>query len=538
MSQSSGGPEFRGEIFEVPVGQGGLVGTRNQALIQPDQLVVARNLSYEGAVLSKEGGAVKYNSSAISGTPTVMGGWDWWPTTTTQRMIVALSDGTLKKDSGAGTFPTTLKSGLTMTGTTPYFVEGGKEAAAGNRKLFIFTGANQLQVLSGDGATTANVATPAADWASAFPTAGFINVGRLWGFGNTNDPSRLYYSTTASHEDFTGAGSGSISVFPGEGEYIVGALPFKGVVVVWKFPVGIYLVDTSDPNTANWTVTRLSNTVGGVSPLGACISDDDVVFLDASGNFQILSAVNEFGDMQSKNLSRVTNVYSFVQDNFDFSKLNKVRAVYYAAKREVHFAMTGLNSSVNNVRFVLDLNKLDRYRFRYSDRDVCEAIWLRKDVNQIQRLTVGDASGFVWNLDQRTKSQDGAGYTAAWQTAELDFSWVDPKLATVRKIGQYIEIIAQPSGNFTLTVNIIWDGVLVQTLNINLGTTGAVLGSFVLGTDKLSGDQTINRKRRIVGSGRRLSIAASNGGAGEDFSISRILLHCLVGDERLGRDAG
>src|SRR5690242_17186777 len=94
--------EYEGRIFEIPVGQGGLVGTVNQALIQPDQLIVAENLSFEGGVLRKEGGALAYNSSAITGSPTVLGGWDWWPTPGVQRMVVATSDGHLYKDSGPG----------------------------------------------------------------------------------------------------------------------------------------------------------------------------------------------------------------------------------------------------------------------------------------------------------------------------------------------------------------------------------------------------------------------------------------------------
>jgi hypothetical protein len=529
--------EFTGQIFEVPVGQGGLVGTRNQALIQPDQLIVARNLSYEGAVLRKEGGASKYNSSVISGAPVVLGGWDWWPTTALQRMIVALSDGTIKKDSGAGTFPTTLASGLTITGTIPVFVEAGKEAAAGNRKLFIFTGSNQVRVLSGDGATATAIATPPADWAASFPTFGVSHIGKLWGGGNSNDPHRLYYSTSTNHEDFTGAGSGSLSIFAGEGERIVGALSFKSLIVVWKFPLGIYLVNTSDPSVANWTVSKLTGGTGGVSPLGAVAIDNDVVFLDAASNFQVLSSVNEFGDMQSNNISRVTNVYSFVQDNFNLGQLGRTRGVYYAAKREVHFAMTGLGSSINNVRFVLDLNQPNRFRFRYSDRDVCESIWLRKDSNTIQRLFVGDDTGFVWNLDTVNKDKDGVGYTGAFQTPYMDFSWVDPKLGTVRKIGQYLECLVAPTGNWNLSVDVLWDGNLVQNITFNMGISGAAIGSFTLGTDRLAGDQILNRKRRLVGSGRRLSLSGSNQGAGQDFALARFFLHCLIGDERLGRDA-
>jgi len=532
-------PAYTGYIIPLPLGQGGLVGTKDQQQIAPDKLIIARNLSYEGGALRKEGGAAKYNSTVITGAPSVLGGWDWWPSDGVQRAVVALSDGTLKKDAGTGAFATTLKSGLTMSSVVPVFVEAGKEAAANNRKLFIFTGKNAVQTLSGDGATTIDITTPAADWSgSNQPSFGLNHEQRLWGGGNLNDPHRIYYSTTADHENMTGAGSGSISVYPGEGERLVGALSFKGLIVLWKFPRGIYIVDTTDPTISNWKVRRLSRSVGGVSPLGAAEVDNDVIFVDGALNFHLLSAVQEFGDAAASNLSKKLDIYSFIQDNFNQAQAAFARSVYYAAKRELHFAVAGLGSTVNNTRFVLDFNQSEGLlRFRYSDRDTCESLWIRKDTNNVERLTSGDNAGFVWNMDKTAKDKDGNGYSGAWQTAYVSGDWIDPILATVRKIGQFLEIVVAPTGNWNLDVDIFWDGSLVQTVTYNMGVSGSALGSFVLGTDKLAGDQILSRKRRIVGSGRRLSIAGRNSGAGEDFSVGHAFLHCLVGDERPGRDA-
>lgn len=528
---------YIGKIFPIPAGSGGLAGTKDQQEISADKLLVANGISYEGFTLRKEGGASKYNSSAITGAPSVIGGYDWWPTSGVQRMVVVLSDGKIKKDIGDGSFSTTLASGLSVSNVLPIFVEGGKEAAASNRKLFIFTGLNQVQVLSGDGATTAAIATPPADWAGSFPSFGFNHEGRVWGAGNPNDPHRVYYSTAGNHEDMTGAGSGSISVYPGEGERLIAGMSFKGLIVLWKYPLGIYIIDTSDPTISNWKVRRLSRAVGGGSAQCFCEIDNDVLFSDSTLNFHLLSAVQEFGDAAASNLSRKDNIYAFIQDNFNLGKVSNIRAVYYGAKREAHFALAGTGSSVNNRRFVFDLNAADVIRFRYSDRDTCESLWVRSDTNNIQRLMHGDNAGFVWHMDTSIKSKDGAGYTSTFQTPHNDFHDVDPALATVRKIGQYLECVVEPTGNWNLAVSVLWDNVLVQTLTFNMGVSGATLGTFVLGTDKLAGDQILNRKRRIVGSGRRFSISGTNSGAGEDYSIGHFYLHALVGDERLGRDA-
>lgn len=522
---------YVGHVVEIPIGQGGLTGTKNQSLITPDQLIVATNVAYDTGTIKKEGGATKYNSTAISGTPDVIGGYDWWPDTATQRMVVVTSAGTILKDSGGGTFSTTLASGLTVSDTVPMFVEGGKEAAANNRKLFIFTGQNQVKVLSGDGATAASIAIPPADWTSNFPTTGTNHEGRLWAAGNSNDPHRVYYSTATNHEDLTGAGSGSISVYPGEGEKIVSILSFKGLLVCWKFPVGIYYIDTTDPTIANWKVKKLSTGTGGVSPLGYVIADDDVLFMDASGNFQLLSTVTEFGDVSSSNLSQRAQMNTFVRDNINFTGLNKCRAAYYGFKREAHFALFGSSATTNNRRIVIDLNG-QVPRFRFSDRDTNHTIWLRKDTDNVPKLLMGSSGGFVYKLDQVTTAKDGLGYNSTFQSSHTDFSHVDPVLATKQKQGQFLELVVEPTGNWNLAVDIYWDNTYSQTVYFNMGTSGAALGSFTLGTDTLGGDAVLNRKQRISGGGRRFSMSCSNSGANENFSVARFYLHFVVGDER------
>src|SRR4029450_12051736 len=122
--------------------------------VRPDQLIEASNVSYEGGTLQKEPGALRYNA-ALAGAPAILGGWGWWPDTSKPRVGLLTSAGTLLKDAGLGTFPVTLKTGLTTAGVVPVFVEAGKEAVALPRRLFVFTGRNPGQVLEADGATTA-----------------------------------------------------------------------------------------------------------------------------------------------------------------------------------------------------------------------------------------------------------------------------------------------------------------------------------------------------------------------------------------------
>lgn len=527
---------FVGEISELPIGQGGFTGTHNQSQVQPDQLIQADSLTFESGTLQKEGGAAKYNTSAIAGSPQIMGGHDWWPSAATQRMIVVGSDSKIYKDSGAGTFPVTLKTLGSQPSVPPVFVEGGKEVAANNRKLFIFTGSNQIQVLSADGATTADIATPSPDWAANYPTAGCVHAFRMWAWGNANDPHRLYYSTNTNHEDFTGGvsptGSGTISVYSGEGERIITAISFKGQLIVFKYPSGIYAVDTTDPSPANWGVSRLSRAPGIAGYYCAVNVEDDILFFDIAGIFHMLSAVRDYGDYALQSVNDLAYMTPYIRDNINLARLQWTRHAYYTAKKELHFTLPQGTSLTNNHRLVLDINDPSRIRFRYSTRDQLESLWLRKDSNNVLRLTGGDQAGFVWKLDQSVKTKDGAAYSSIAQTPHYDLSHIDPQLATLIKTGVALELVVEPKGNWTLGVDIYWDGKYFMSTSFNMGVSGAALGSFVLDTDALGSDQILSKKRRIAGSGRRISLVITDSGAGTDFSVSKMFLHWLKAADR------
>ena len=115
---------YLGQIAEIPIGFDGLTGSKNASQILPGELVRAQSVEYAAGTLQKEGGAAKYNSTAITGAPAVIGGWDWHPAEGLQRMIVVTSAGAMLRDDGAATFPTQVAGGpqelLTRADTNLY----------------------------------------------------------------------------------------------------------------------------------------------------------------------------------------------------------------------------------------------------------------------------------------------------------------------------------------------------------------------------------------------------------------------------------
>jgi hypothetical protein len=521
-------------VAEIPLVTRGLFGTKNYNEVPIDGLIDADGLTFEDGNLRKEGGAVLYNSSAITGTPSILGGHDWNHNGSTQKMVIAADDGKLYKDDGTGTFAVTLKSGLTVSiNTVPVFIEGGKEGAANNRKLFIYTGTNQVQVLSADGATTADIATPPADWATNYPLFGVNHEGRMWGGGNPNDPHRMYYSTLTDHEDFTSEGSGTMAVFPGEGETLVNAFSFKGYIVCFKYPRGIYIIDTRPVSFFDWKVWRYSGSVGAAWTGAMAVIENDIVFIDPNADIRTISSVDDFSNIGTFSLSDVNKMDDWFRDNLDFSKYKQWRCIYYNLKREVQFALTGIGTTDNNYRVVFDTWQPSIPRFRYSSRDTPVSMWLR-NVSGKSTLMMGEDAGFIYTLDNATRSKNGNAYSGVFQTPHLDMSHLDSALSTRRKNLHFLEVVSEPTGNNSLNCDIYHDNKLRQTITFNLNNnTGGALGSFVLGTSTLGSSTLITRKKRLTGGGRRISIRGANNAAGEDISISRMYVHFHVGDERI-----
>lgn len=462
-------------------------------------------------------GQSQYRIDATS--PTIVALYDWWPDTTTQRLITAALDGAIYKDDNAGNLSaTTLVSGLSTTARPGRLVSGGKEAAANNRKLFYFNGTNSVRVLSGNGGSMTVITTPPADWASTNqPVNGIIHRFRLVGFGNVNDPHRIYISDPDNHELFTGVTTSTVRANSQVGDRLFCAAHYQGLLYLWKYPRGIfYLDDTTD----TLEIRDKSAAVGCAASQYAVLEmDDDVMFLAADGNFHMLSAVATLGGVRASDLTYRLGLSKWLRDNLNLTRLNQVESVWFPQKKLALWGLPGVGSMTNNLTLKFDFGDVEdggNVKFSYSQRDAVEAFTQRRSASDAIERPIFGAGGFVYLMEQAARDKDGVAYTGTFQTPHLDFSHLDPKLRYTRKLYEQLELIMEPVLAGTITAQVYVDTVLRQTISFNA---------------------TLRRQKRLlrVGDGHTISVKVTNSVLDEDFQVDAILVYCKLGNEDASR---
>jgi len=301
------------------------------------------------------------------------------------------------------------------------------------------------------------------------------------------------------------------------------------LLIVWKYPRGIYQVDTRDPDPTQWSVYRLTLAWGAINSATQANIGNDVFFLDPQGEFQLLSAAQELGETRGQSLSSALQLQEWIRSHVNLNAIRRSRMAYYARRQQVHVGVCTPETDLNDLRLVWDFSRPDRPRMTESPRDGCTALWVARDPIE-QRLAAGDAFGFVWILDWPGTTRDGLGYDGRLQTM-----WSDLGAGTRRKNAQFLTLEFAPVGNWQVDVKVWWDGQIVNTIPVQLTSpVGLYLGSWILGTNVLGASNTISRKRiRLTGGGHRMSLEVGNAQPNQDFALAHAYLEFTLSDERV-----
>lgn len=521
---------YSGEIANIPIGALGLLTDVPPGEVPRGALIYANNVSFETGLATKARGSLKYNTQVLPAG--IVGLFDWWPDTVTQRLIAACSNGDIYRDIGDRVFSLATPIATDLGSLTPrcMFVEGGAETASRDKKLFFFSGTFQVQVLAGDGTTFADIANPATDWTTPnFPTVALVHRNRLWAFMG----QRAYASDTGNHENHT-SNNLTQNIFPGEGGAITGAHVFKGRLFAFKEGSFVYYLDDTDPDSDNWNWRKLASNFGLASPHGIIEAVNDLIAVNESGSPISYNATNALGEIESADVLRILQIEDFFRNSTSLAGVDVMHAIYYEHKKQAFFTWRTSYQTNNDTLFHIDFNRQSP-RAAFWNKDSADCLALRKDVNKILKPIYGSSDGYVYLMDQEDRLVGGAAYTGQFKIGHTDFRFLDEKIAQRNKLFDFLSVEFIPQGTWNLDVDVYIDGTFMETITFSMDVRDDGLGSFTLDTDPLGREETQTIRKPLHGSGRRISFHCKQSGSNQNFAIASLTVGFRLSADQASR---
>jgi len=510
---------YDGVEAKIPLGEIGLLTDVSPTDMPPNALTYANNICLWNGCVEKAPGTLKFNASALPAG--IVAIHDWWPDTTKQRLIAVTSAGSVYRDTGGRDFAsnTAITTGLGTLTPNCKFTEGGVETAGRSKKLFLFTnGVAQLKVLEADGTSFASIDNPAADWTGTnYPKCGVVHRNRLWAFAG----QRAYASDTGDQENFT-TNYLTQAVFPGEGGEIRGAYVYKGRLFAFKDGGFVYYLEDSDSDSAFWFWKKLASSFGLAAPNALQEVGNDLIGGNTTGTITSYAASDALGEVESADIMQLAKMESFLRATTSKSGILEQHCLYYPEKKTLFATYRSTYRTYNDMLISLDTNT-GQPRFAFWIKGYPQCLALRKDINEIFRPMYGDKDGYVHIMDYEDRLEGSTAFLGDFQTAQLDFSHVDPRFSTTNKLFDHLSVHYLKEGSHNLSCDYFIDGKYVETITFPMQQyDNAQLNQLVLDTDRLAQFNQETFTRPLKGSGRTISFRFYNNGSNQSFRIAAI----------------
>ena len=377
---------YAGSMKEIRFGQFGIVSDLASDAMPDGGLIRCENGQFLNGIVEKAEEISDWvRSNPTYSTPTFttekpIANHRYFPFPREERQIVVTDAGVVYKYTSpflrtaltaeTSSDPTTLSiSGM------PVIATGGNEVQGNAKKVFIYTGNSQVQVMEADEDTRRSITNPAADWSSTFPTYGLIFRSKhACIMGHT-----LYLSPSTDHEDFRAATSGVqvIQCFPGEGEGIISAFIYKTKLFVFKAPYGVYVLNDTDTDPDNWFFQKSSGSFGIASPQSFFEATDDYYVMSNDGTVISMTAALRMGDIYNADLLSASKNSVFFRAKIRNQYLNRSFGAYLPKKKIGVFGFASYTSSggycdsLVYIDFNGDVPRISWHRYKNTEFASC-----------------------------------------------------------------------------------------------------------------------------------------------------------------------
>ncbi len=507
---------YKGLTYQVPCSEAGFNHSPNLDQIPPTALVdPSRNINLHENGIRKRGGTSHVNSSAISGTPQVMGIHDY-QLSASQFLVMGTTDGKLWKN-----FTETIKEGLGTGKIVRMLTFGGL--------CFFYNGYNIPQYWNGVAVETSNIAAPAADWiGTSYPSWAVVHSNglarRIWVGGCSSTPYSIYASKVGDGGDYTTAPL-SFYVETGTGDGIVGAFELGTRLFCMSKRNAFYINDTSTDSDYWGYEKAIWN--GGLAHHGLiAVTPNDVHLMAEDGEIYSFTAVQSYGDYKMASLTRPSYVHKWISDNIDLSKIAQFHAVYDPVIRAVKWFLVKTGSSQVNIclPFFLDrpIDKAwgaphENSSYNSGYKASCSALVKKSAGNW--KIYTGDYAGFVWELETANRNDNSQAYDGRSVWPRLNFA--DSR---VTKHYNRAIVVSQPSGTSTATLSMTIDDLQTISGTLYFAATQNVFGTGVFGTAVFTEGIVSDTSLRIGTTGKRIQPDISCSILNTDLFLSNLLI--------------
>jgi len=517
---------YNGPIAIIPLGLGGLNTDDSQIAAPLTSLITAKNCWMVNGLIEKEPGSRRYNATGFdSGVRAV---YDWWPDEVTQRLIVVTASGKVwkMKDQFAATEITASGSApaLLTPGFQTHILACGSESAGRTRKLFIYTGKDPVQVISGDDDIRTNLALPPVDWSGTNqPSFGFVHRSRIISLGNSNNRHQIYISDDDNHENYL-TDAAQYAVYPGVSERLFTGFVYKNRAFLGKYPSKLYYIDDGNPNILSWGIGVAHESFGVASPHAAVEVLDDLLVANATGSITSLNATQSFGDVEAGDVLANLKNESYMRKTTSPNGTLDRHAIYYSNKKLAMFTYRSAGGVTNDRILYIDATTPSSPKVHWSEKDQPNVLALRKDEFSIERPIYGSEDGYVYLMDQPDRDVGGSAYRMEFQTPHFDFAGGDPVKAEGNKIYQFLEVVFEPTGRWNAYIEVFIDGKYIETIPFKV-SRGPVLRDFKLSRDRLTQRIPVSVTKPLHGMGRRISFKVYNEGYRENIRVTKLQVY-------------
>lgn len=365
------------------------------------------------------------------------------------------------------------------------------------------------------------------------PPSGGVGISwnnRAW-IGNTSStPSKLQYSILDDPEDWSSSGSGFVNPQQGDGDELTALMPISNNVLLYFKRNSVFqVVGRSDP----FAVFPLFTNVGCVGKHAVVEADGLVYFITPQGDMKITDGQKIYDDREIPSLSNADDLWAQIPT----ARRQHIQGIRQKGDDYDHivwYVSFGSSQSTNN------------YAIRWDLKNQC---WLKQTAGAKFNVVGKTADGIVYGGDysgRRFKLDVPSTYTFDSEVAAsfdgsnrqvtptnpvpVKWFWRTDNLSinSLQNIVQVerVNILTEYRSSGSLKVSYGYDGFNdMKSIIKSIVPSTFVLGTSILGVDKLGGFRYLTETVRPLGRGQTFNLKLSS----NDAVQAKITKFVLVG---------